>query len=172
MILKEKIEAQLPEWRERVSKLVKEKGDVKVGDVTIAQVYGGMRGVKALVTDISYVDPNEGIHLRGHTIPELLEKLPKFDGAEMPLVAGLYYLLLVGEIPTMEQAKEVEKEWKSRWDIPAYVLDVLRAMPADTHPMTFSHKRFYRCSANPSLPGVIMKVCVKKSIGSRCWKIA
>ncbi len=136
MILKEKIEAQLPEWRERVSKLVKEKGDVKVGDVTIAQVYGGMRGVKALVTDISYVDPNEGIHLRGHTIPELLEKLPKFDGAEMPLVAGLYYLLLVGEIPTMEQAKEVEKEWKSRWDIPAYVLDVLRAMPADTHPMT------------------------------------
>ena len=136
MILKEKIDAQLPEWRERVTRLVKEKGDVKVGDVTVAQVYGGMRGVKALVTDISYVDPDEGIHLRGHTIPELLEKLPKSDGAEMPLVAGLYYLLLVGEIPTMEQAREVEKEWNSRWDVPSYVYNVLRAMPADTHPMT------------------------------------
>ena len=32
---------------------------------------------KSLVTDISYVDPNEGIRLRGYTIPELLEKLPK-----------------------------------------------------------------------------------------------
>jgi citrate synthase len=136
MICDKRIEAQLPEWRERVAKLVREKGDVKVGDVTIAQVYGGMRGVKALVTDISYVDPNEGIHLRGHTISELLEKLPKAEGAEMPMVAGLYYLLMVGEIPTMEAAREVEKEWMARWDVPSYVYDVLRAMPADTHPMT------------------------------------
>ena len=136
MICDKRIEAQLPEWRERVAKLVREKGDVKVGDVTIAQVYGGMRGVKALVTDISYVDPNEGIHLRGHTISELLEKLPRAEGAEMPMVAGLYYLLLVGEIPTMEAAREVEKEWRARWDVPSYVYDVLRAMPADTHPMT------------------------------------
>jgi len=59
MILKEKISAQLPEWRERVKKLVKESGAVKVGEVTIALVYGGMRDVKSLVTDISYVDPSE-----------------------------------------------------------------------------------------------------------------
>lgn len=136
MILKEKIEAQLPGWRERVRKLTKESGDVKVGEVTIAQVYGGMRDVKGLVTDISYVDPVEGIRLRGYTIPELLEKLPKAAGAEMPLVGGLYYLLLIGEIPTLDQAMEVEKEWKARWDIPAYVFDVVRAMPRDTHPMT------------------------------------
>jgi citrate synthase len=47
MKLKEKIEAQLPEWRERVRKLVKENGDVIVGEVTVSQVYGGMRDVKA-----------------------------------------------------------------------------------------------------------------------------
>ncbi len=136
MILKNKIEAQLPAWRERVKKLVMEHGDVKVGDITISQVYGGMRGVKGLVTDISYVDPNEGIRLRGYTIPELLEKLPKKAGAEIPLVAGLYYLLLVGEIPTLEQAQSVEDEWKARWEVPSYVYDVLKAMPADSHPMT------------------------------------
>ena len=84
MILKDKIQEQLPSWRERVRKLVKEKGDVKVGEVTIAQVYGGMRDVKSLVTDISYVDPVEGIRFRGYTIPEILEKLPKPKGAEMP----------------------------------------------------------------------------------------
>lgn len=136
MIVKEKLNAQLPEWRERVKKLVKESGGVKVGEVTIAQVYGGMRDVKSLVTDISYVDPNEGIRLRSYTIPELLEQFPKLEGAEMPLVGGLYYLLLVGEIPTFDEAMEVENEWKARADVPEYIHAVIRAMPEDTHPMT------------------------------------
>src|SRR5512137_515863 len=104
MLVKEKIAQQLPEIRERVRKLIKENGDVKVGDVTISQVYGGMRDVKSLVTDISYVDPVEGIRFRGFTIPEVLSKLPKPKGAEMPYVGGLYYLFLVGSIPSSEQA--------------------------------------------------------------------
>jgi len=136
MILKEKIYEQLPVWRERVKRLVKEKGDVKVGEVTIAQVYGGMRDVKSLVTDISYVDPVEGIRFRGYTIPEVLEKLPKPVGAEMPYVGGLFYLFLVGSIPTRDQALEVEEEWKKRGKVPQYVFDTIRAMPTDAHPMT------------------------------------
>ncbi|MEJ2599617.1 MAG: citrate (Si)-synthase [Anaerolineales bacterium] len=136
MIIKDKISAQLPAWRERVSRLVHEHGEEKIGDVNVTQIYGGMRSVKSLVTDISYVDPNEGIHLRGHTISELLEKLPKLEGAEVPLVGGLYYLLLIGEIPSLDEAMQVENEWKARWDVPSYVFDILRAMPDDTHPMT------------------------------------
>jgi citrate synthase len=136
MILKDKIEERLPAMRERVHKLVTENGDVKVGDVTVAQVYGGMRGVRGLVTDISYVDPMEGIRLRGHILADLLKELPKPQGAEMPLVGGLYYLLLVGDIPNFEQAMEVEDEWKQRYGVPGYVYDVLKAMPRDTHPMT------------------------------------
>ena len=135
MNLKEKIAVQLPAWRERVRKLVKESGAVKIGEVNIGQVYGGMRDVRGLVTDISYVDSNEGIRFRGFTIPELLEKLPKPPGAEMPYVGGLYYLLLVGSIPTREEACEVEKEWRARGQVPQYVMDILRAAPLDTHPM-------------------------------------
>lgn len=136
MILKEKLEGQIPEWRERVRKLLKESSEVKVDEVTIGQVYGGMRNIKSLVTDISYVDPVEGIRFRGFTIPELLEKLPKPAGKEMPFVGGLYYLLLLGEIPTTQQALEVEREWQARSSIPSYVFDVIKAMPQDTHPMT------------------------------------
>ena len=136
MLLKEQIEAQIPEWRERVKKLIKEDGAVKVGEVNIGQVYGGMRDVKGLVTDISYVDPSEGIRFRGYTIPELLEKLPKPEGSEMPYAGGLYFLLLVGNIPTKEEALEVEKEWKARGQVPQYAFDILIAAPADTHPMT------------------------------------
>jgi citrate synthase len=136
MILKDKIAAQLPEWRERVRRLVKESGAIKVGDVTIAQVYGGMRGVKSLVTDISYVDPDEGIRMRGFTIPEILDALPKSDGSDFPFAGGLYYLLLIGEIPTLDQAQDVEEEWKKRNKLPQYVIDLLNAMPRETHPMT------------------------------------
>jgi citrate synthase len=66
----------------------------------------------------------------------LIEKLPKPGGAEMPYAGGLYYLLLVGELPTADDALEIEREWQERQPVPGYVFDVIRAMPADAHPMT------------------------------------
>jgi len=134
--LKEKIASMLPEWRQRVTKLLKEKGDVEIDTVKISQFYGGMRSLKCITTDISYLDPMEGIRFRGYTIPETLAKLPKAPGAEMPFVEGHLYLLLTGEIPTQAQVKEVIDEFKTRGKVPEYIWDILRAMPADQHPMT------------------------------------
>ncbi len=136
MILHEQISAQLPAWRERYKALNKEHAEVVVDKVTIGQIVGGMRDIKSLVTDISFVDPAEGIRFRGMSIPEVLEALPKPAGADMPYVGGLYYLLMVGEVPTAEQAEAVEAEWITRSNVPSHVFDMLRAMPKDTHPMT------------------------------------
>ena len=136
MILHEKIAEQLPGWRERITALAKEHAEVKVGDVTVGQVVGGMRSVKSLLTDISFVDPAEGIRFRGMSIPETLKKLPKARGGKMPLVGGLYYLLMIGEVPTKEQAMEVEAEWADRAEIPDYIYKMLKSMPKETHPMT------------------------------------
>jgi len=111
MILYDKLSAQLPAWRERVNALVKENDEKVIDQVTIGQVYGGMRDIKSMVTDISFVDPETGIKFRGLSIPEVLEKLPKPDGAAIPYVGGLFYLLIIGEIPTKAQAEEVESEW-------------------------------------------------------------
>jgi len=136
MILQEKIQAQLPEWRERIKKLTKDHSEVKVAEVNVGQIVGGMRDIKSLLTDVSFVDPAEGIRFRGMSIPEVLAALPKPAGAEMPYVGGLFYLLMVGEVPTKEQAEEVEGEWVKRSHVPQHVFDMLRAMPKDTHPMT------------------------------------
>ena len=136
MILHDKIAAQLPAWRERYKLLAKEHADVVVDKVTVGQIVGGMRDIKSLVTDISFVDPAEGIRLRGMSIPEVLKALPKPRGAKMPYVGGLYYLLMVGVVPTKEQAVEVEAEWAKRADVPDYVFKMLKSMPKDTHPMT------------------------------------
>ena len=133
--LKEKLFEKIEAHRPRTTRLLKEYGDVKLSDVSIAQAIGGMRGVKCLVTDISYLDPFEGIRFRGYTIPEVLEKLPKVPGREMPYVEGFLYLLLTGDIPTEKEALDVVEEFKKRREVPQYVIDVLKAMPKDSHPM-------------------------------------
>ena len=69
MILKDKLFEKIQEHRPRTVRLLKEHGDVKLCDVTIAQAIGGARGVRCLVTDVSYLDPFEGIRFRGMTIP-------------------------------------------------------------------------------------------------------
>jgi citrate synthase len=135
-MLYNRISEQLPAWRERVSRLMKDHGTFKVCNVTVEQIYGGIRGVQIQVSDISYVDPNEGIRLRGMTIPEVLECLPKAPGSEFPLLGGLYFLLLVGRPPSLEEALTVEDDWKCRSEVPGYVLDVINSMPHSTHPMT------------------------------------
>ncbi len=134
--LKGKLREKIVAWRARTATLAKKHGDVKLGEMTVGQALGGARGVKCLVTDISYLDPHEGIRFRGFTIPETLEKLPKVPGGEMPYVEGFLYLLLTGDLPTAEDTEEVARELKERSAIPQYVFDVLRALPRDTHPMT------------------------------------
>jgi len=132
--LKKKLTNKIEAWRPRTQKLLRDHGDLVIGNVTIAQALGGMRGVKCLVTDISYLDPFEGIRFRGYTIPEVLEKLPKPKGAEVPYVEGFLYLLLTGDIPTKADVKEVEQELVKRRNVPDYVYKVLDDL-SECHPM-------------------------------------
>ena len=58
--LKDKLRQKIEEWRPRTKRLMEEFGDVVIDQVTIEKAIGGMRDLKVLVTDISYLDPNEG----------------------------------------------------------------------------------------------------------------
>ncbi len=133
--LKDKLYEKIQAHRPRTTRLLKEYGDKVIDNVTVAQAIGGMRGIKSLVTDISYLDPMEGIRYRGYTLPEVFEKLPKPEGAEMPYVEGLYYLLLTGDIPTKEEVEDLLVDFANRRAIPRYVWDVIDAFPSESHPM-------------------------------------
>ena len=134
--LKETLRAKIDAHRKRTARLLKEHSDTKLGDVTIGQAIGGARGVKCLVTDVSYLDPEEGIRFRGKTIPETFSSLPKAAGGDYPTVESFWHFLLTGDVPDPNQVREVTREFKARRQVPQYVFDVLRAMPRDTHPMT------------------------------------
>ena len=133
--LKSRLYEKIQKHRVRTSELLKNHGDKVIDQVTIAQAIGGMRGIKSLVTDISYLDPYEGIRYRGFTLPEVLKKLPKPVGAEMPYVEGLYYLLLTGELPSFEEVEELIVDFNNRRIIPRYVWDVIDSFPSESHPM-------------------------------------
>ena len=133
--LKETLARKIEEHRPRTVRLLKDHGDTKLGEVTIAQAIGGARGVRCLVTDISYLDPMEGIRFRGKTIPETFAALPKWPGSKYPTVEAFWYFMLTGEVPTAEQTAEVVEDFKKRRKVPKYVFDVLQAMPRDSHPM-------------------------------------
>ena len=133
--LKDKLYDKIQEWRPRTKRLMQEYGDVVVDQVTIEKIIGGMRGLKSLVTDISYLDPNEGIRFRGYTLYEVFDKLPKPKNADMPYVEGLLFLLLTGEIPTLKDTEDLVDEFNKRRILPRYVYEVIDASPCCSHPM-------------------------------------
>ena len=134
--LKETLAAKIEPMRKEVQAVLKNHGDNVVSEVTVTQAYGGMRGVKCMVTETSALDPMEGIRFRGYNIPQLREKLPKAPGGEEPLPEGIFYLLLTGDLPTEKNVKEVTEEWKKRSTLPDHLVKTMDAVPKDTHPMT------------------------------------
>jgi citrate synthase len=126
LALKEKLALQIPGLREEVRQLTKCHGDAVISEVTIAQAFGGMRGVKGLVCDTSVVDPDKGLYVRGMPIADLANCLPE----------SIFYLLCAGELPDREALASLQQDLRKRAQVPAYVWDVLKAMPIDSHPMT------------------------------------
>jgi len=134
--LKETLFEKIEQHRPRIKKLLKEHGETVINEVTVQQILGGMRGIKSLITDISYLDPYEGIRYRGYTLHEVFEKLPKVCGGEMPCVEGLFYLLLTGDIPTENDVADIVYDTVNRRQLPKYVYEVIDAFPNNSHPMT------------------------------------
>lgn len=82
--LKEVLAKKIPEHNKKVQDFRKQYGDKVVQNITVDMIYGGMRSMKAMVTETSVLDPEEGIRFRGFSIPECQEKLPKAQGGQEP----------------------------------------------------------------------------------------
>ncbi|PSL50185.1 citrate synthase [Chitinophaga niastensis] len=135
--IKEKFKVKADELNVEVKELVKNYGTKKIDEgVTIAQVYQGMRGITGLVTETSLLDANEGIRFRGYSIPELREHLPKAPNGAEPLPEGLFYLMLIGELPTEADVQYLSSMWGRRSHVPNHVFDAIEALPITAHPMT------------------------------------
>ena len=135
-LLKNSFEAKADKMGIEIKEMLKEHGNKKIGEITLSQVYQGMRGMTGLVTETSLLDAQDGIRFRGYSIPELQAKLPKVEGGDEPLPEGLFYLMMIGDLPNDRDVKKVTSNWQRRSHVPSHVFDVIDAFPLSAHPMT------------------------------------
>ncbi|HMU72247.1 MAG TPA: citrate (Si)-synthase, eukaryotic [Ferruginibacter sp.] len=135
-IIKDRFKEKADAVATEIKDLLKEHGNKVIGEVTLSQIYQGMRGMTGLVSETSLLDAQDGIRFRGYSIPELREKLPKVNGGTEPLPEGLFYLMLVGELPTEEDVQHLSSVWQRRSHVPNHVFATIEALPVSTHPMT------------------------------------
>ncbi|TKX18664.1 2-methylcitrate synthase [Elsinoe australis] len=133
--LKETLANVIPEKRELFKK-VKSHADKKIGDVKVENTIGGMRGLKAMVWEGSVLDANEGIRFHGKTIKDCQEELPKGTSGTEMLPESMFWLLLTGQVPSVNQIRAFSKDLAGRAELPSYINTLLDNFPKDLHPMT------------------------------------
>lgn len=134
--VKDRFKSVADQQAQEIKQLIAQHGEKKLGEVTLAQAYQGARGIPSLVTETSLLDSNEGIRFRGFSIPELREQLPKAENGSEPLPEGLFFLMLIGEVPTQEDVEHISATWARRSHVPNHVFAMIEALPVSAHPMT------------------------------------
>ena len=117
---------KIPQWQDQIRKVIQDRGDAKVGDVTVSQLYGGMRGIKGLICETSAVSADKGLIIRGNPLLDITHISPE----------EVFYLLLTGDLPDDGQLSDLQDQLKTHQNVPDYVWKILEAMPENSHPMT------------------------------------
>ncbi len=134
--IKEHFATKIAPAQAEIKEFLAKHGDDSLGEITVAQVYQGMRGMTALICETSKLDSQEGIRFRGYSIPELQAKLPKYPGGAEPLPEGLFHLILMNELPGDDDVRRLSNSWARRAIVPQHVFKAIDALPLTAHPMT------------------------------------
>lgn len=139
--LKTVLKELIPRRRQEILELRERCGNIKVGNITVGSVIGGMRDNKSMFWQSSSLDPYEGIKFQGKTIQDCQNLLPRdskdFKKKESFLPEGMFWLLMTGQIPTREQIFHLSKELGvTGRKLPGYTDKLMSNLPFDVHPMT------------------------------------
>jgi citrate synthase len=134
--IKEHFAEKIGPAQAEIKAFLAEHGEKSLGEITVAQIYQGMRGMTALICETSKLDAQEGIRFRGYSIPELQSLLPKYPGGEEPLPEGLFHLILMNELPNDDDVRRISNSWARRAIVPPHVFKTIDALPMTAHPMT------------------------------------
>ncbi len=125
-MLQDTLAKKIPDWQKEIQDILKNKGDAIISEVTVAQAYGGMRGIKGLTCETSAVSADDGLIIRGYPLLDITHISPE----------EVFYLLLTGDVPNDSAIKDIQDQFRSNQDVPQYIWDLLEAIPAESHPMT------------------------------------
>ncbi len=93
----------------------------------VPPVHIGLRGIYVARTALSYIDGEKGrLIYRGYAIEDL---------AEYASFEEITYLLWFGKLPDKGELNGFREKLANEREIPDEVVDILKALPKDTHPM-------------------------------------
>ena len=78
--LKEKMEHIIVQKQKTLKHIKDKHGEVVIGDITVDQMIGGMRGMPGILYDTSKLHPLNGITYRGKDLYQVREQSPKAPG--------------------------------------------------------------------------------------------
>ena len=125
-MLQKVLSEKIPIWQEEIRTLINEKGDKVISNVTVAQTYGGMRGIKGLTCETSAVSEDKGLIIRGYPLLDITHISPE----------EVFYLLLTGDLPNADAIADIQSQFRANHQVPDYIWNLLKAMPENSHPMT------------------------------------
>ena len=105
-------------------------------EIRVEQIIKGMRGMNAQLSTTSSLDPDFGIRFRGLSIEDCQSQLPRRPNTKQPMVEGMLWLLLTGEVPSPTQVEILRKDLATRSFIPKHTEELLKKMPEHLHPMS------------------------------------
>ena len=125
-MLQKVLSEKIPIWQDEIRTLINEKGDKIISNVTVAQTYGGMRGIKGLTCETSAVSEDKGLIIRGYPLLDITHISPE----------EVFYLLLTGDLPNADAIADIQSQFRANHQVPDYIWNLLKAMPENSHPMT------------------------------------
>lgn len=161
------VESKVASARESVAQLKNNHGDTTLTKITVNQAYEGIP-VPCFTYETSNIDCDSIIHLRGHTLETCHSILPSPPKAEYPYVEAMFWLLLTGDVPSMEQTLAFRDELRSRAEVPATVLQVLDTLPLSTPPMTQLSTAMLAMQPDSSLKSAYHSAVPKKELWKFC----
>ena len=68
---------------------------------------------------------SQGIRFHGLSIPECQKVLPAAPGGSEILPESMFWLLLTGQVPTVEQTRELSRELAEKGELPKFIVDLI-----------------------------------------------
>ncbi len=125
-LLKNNVKKRIDFLGEEIAGILKNHAETNIGEIKVKHLLGGMRGLKSMVCNTSFVDPYGGLFISGYEIPAFSDKLPE----------EIFYLLCTGKFPNEKEMVELSEELNHRSEIPDYLWTFMRDLPQEMHPMT------------------------------------
>lgn len=131
-----KMEECVHKRQNELKEFMKEHKGTKLGEITVGQVVGGMRGMPGMLYETSKLHPIDGITYRGYDLFKIREIAPKTVQGGQPIPEGVLWLLLTGEFPTDQEVTAFKEDLFKRGQLTEEEEKLIKSFPKHMHPMT------------------------------------